>query len=133
MKRITPRARRRGFTLIEVLAAIILLAVVFTMLASFSVGTATQLVRMSHDDARQAVTLKVVNRAATLPYDLLPSSAGCRTITVGNLGHNVCITVTTAGQSRTVQAVITPLRAGIYADTIVMERVRAAYNPFNAQ
>ena len=76
-----------GFTLIEVLVSIVLLAIVLTMLASFSTGTAMQLVKMSQHDVRQAVTLREINRLATMPYDALPGIGGCRNVRVANLEH----------------------------------------------
>ena len=122
---------RSGFTLIEVVVAMVLLAVVLTMLASFSMGTAVQLVKLSQSDARQAVTLGEVNRLAALPYDSLPAAAGCRTVTVGNLAHICCVTVTDGNRNRTVQIIVTPQLAGTYTDTLVIQRAAAAYNPFN--
>jgi len=132
MENATLRARA-GFTLIEVVVAMVLLAVVLTMLASFSMGTATQTIDLSRSDARQAVTLRELNRVAALPYDSLPAAAGCRTVTIGILGHTSCITVTDGVKNRTIQVIVTPQRAGIYADTLVIQRAAPAYNPFNTQ
>ena len=124
---------RTGFTLIEVVVAMVLLSIVLTMLATFSMGTATQLVNLSRGDVRQAVTLREVNRLAALPYDQLPGAAGCRTDTIANLGHTSCVTVVNGNKNRTVQLVVTPQWSGIYADTVVLQRAAAAYNPFNTQ
>jgi prepilin-type N-terminal cleavage/methylation domain-containing protein len=124
---------RAGFTLIEVVVAMVLLAIVLTMLAAFSMGTATQLVNLSRTDVRQAVTLREVNRLAALPYDSLPGAAGCRTDTIATLVHTSCVTVVDGVSNRTVQLTVTPLWSGIYADTVVLQRAASAYNPFNVQ
>lgn len=122
---------RGGFTLIEVLVAMVLLAIVLTMLAAFSLGTATQLVNLSRGDVRQALTQREVNRLAALPYNELPAAAGCRTVTVSNLAHTSCVTITQAIKNRTVQLIVTPQWSGTYADTVVLQRSAPAYNPFN--
>jgi len=124
---------REGFTIIEVVVAMVLLATVLTMLASFSMGTATQTVDLSRSDARQAITLAELNRVAALPYDSLPSAAGCRAVTVGVLEHTSCVTITDGSRNRTVQVIITPLWGGSYADTLVLQRAAPAYNPFDTQ
>ncbi|NJD11730.1 MAG: prepilin-type N-terminal cleavage/methylation domain-containing protein [Gemmatimonadetes bacterium] len=126
-------AGRDGFTLIEVVVAMVILAIVLAMLASFSMGTATQLFRLSQGDVRQALTLREVNRLAALPYDSLPAAAGCRSVTIANLAHTSCVTVTNGTRNRTVRIIVTPQRAGTYADTIVFQRAAPFYNPFNTQ
>jgi prepilin-type N-terminal cleavage/methylation domain-containing protein len=124
---------RDGFSLIEVVVAMVLLAIVLTMLAAFSIGTATRLVDLSRSDVRQALTQREVSRLAALPYDSLPGAVGCRNVTVANLGHTSCVAVTTVNQERTVQLIVTPLWSGTYADTVLIQRAAAAYNPFNTQ
>lgn len=133
MKRARAAGPPAGFTLIEVVVAMVLLAVVLTMLASFSMGTARQLVTLSRSDVRQAITLREVNRLAALPYDSLPAEAGCRTVTVANLVHTSCVTITNGTRNRTVQVIVTPQRAGTYADTVVLQRAAGAYNPLDTQ
>lgn len=130
MKRNRKRPRS-GFTLIEVIVAMVLLGIVLTMLASFSIGAATQMVELSQGDVRQAITAREINRLAALPYDSLPGAAGCRTITVANLAHTSCVTVTNGSKNRTVRVIVTPPRGG-YADTLVIQRAAPFYNPFNA-
>jgi prepilin-type N-terminal cleavage/methylation domain-containing protein len=122
---------RGGFTLIEVLVAMVLLAIVLTMLAAFSLGTAAQLVNLSRGDVRQALTQREVNRLAALPYNELPAAAGCRTVTVSSLPHTSCVTVTQATQNRSVRLIVTPQWSGSYADTVLLQRAAPAYNPFN--
>ena len=94
-------------------------------------GTASQTVDLSRSNARQAVTLRELNRVAALPYDSLPFAAGCRTVTIGSLDHTSCITVTDGSKNRTVQVIVTPQWAGTYAVTLVIQRAAPAYNPFN--
>jgi prepilin-type N-terminal cleavage/methylation domain-containing protein len=118
--------RRSGFTLIEVVVAMVLLAVVLTMLASFSMGTAVQLVKLSQSDVRQAVTLGEVNRLAALPYDSLPAAAAADGDRAGS--HLLRLT---DGNRAGPSGHHTPQLAGTYADTLVIQRAAAAYNPFN--
>jgi len=133
MKRSRLNGQRSGFTLIEVLVAMILLAIVLTMLASFSMGTATQIVKLSRSDVRQALTLREVNRLTALPYDSLPAATGCRSVTIANLAHTSCVTVTNGTRNRTVLVVVTPQWSGTYADTVVIQRAAPAYNPFDTR
>ena len=130
MKRSRTLRPRSGFTLIEVIVAMVLLAIVLTMLASFSMGTATQMLDLSHADVRQAITAREVNRLTALPYDSLPNAGGCRTVSVAGLQHTSCVTITNATRNRAVQIIVTPQRGG-YADTLVFQRAAPFYNPFN--
>jgi type II secretory pathway pseudopilin PulG len=126
--------RRGGFTLIEVIVAILFMAITLSMLAAFSVGTATQLVKLSQSDVRQAVTLREVNRLAALPFTALTAENGvCRTVTVADLAHTSCVTIANSAEGRTVTIVVRPPSGltSTYADTIVLRRVPPAYNPLN--
>ncbi|HSJ26101.1 MAG TPA: prepilin-type N-terminal cleavage/methylation domain-containing protein [Longimicrobiales bacterium] len=64
---------REGFSLIEVVVAMVLLAIILTSLAGFTFVTARQAITVSDANAREAVLHATVNRYSGLPWDSLQS------------------------------------------------------------
>lgn len=112
---------RGGFTLIEVVVAMVLLSTVLVMLAGMTFHTAQRSVDLHSTGSRQALMLQEANRLSALPYADLVAQDGCRTIDDGNgTEYNSCITSTPVG-GNTLQVVIivAPVRASmIRPDTV---------------
>ncbi|HEX6693568.1 MAG TPA: prepilin-type N-terminal cleavage/methylation domain-containing protein [Longimicrobiales bacterium] len=125
--------RREGFSLVEVVVTMVILAVIVMSLAALTGYTAQQSLRAANATGRQAVALQEANRVAALPYTALPATAsGCSNVTIGLLTYQRCYTVTTGTRFRDVMVVITPQRAGTFADTVRIRRViNATPNPLN--
>ena len=126
-------ACREGFSLVEIVVTMVILSVILMSLATLTGYTAQQSLRAANATGRQAVALQEANRIAALPYTALPgTAAGCSNVTIGQLGYQRCYTVTTGARFRDVMVVITPQRAGAFADTVRLRRViNATPNPLN--
>ena len=131
------RSRREGFSLVEVIVAMVMLAVVVSSLAMLTTLTAQRSLDLANHTGRQALTLAETNRIASMKYDTIAQlAAGCDTISLdARLQYRRCLSFTQGTRFREVRAIITPLRTGtgaflIYADTISVRRVAdAVSNP----
>lgn len=125
---------RDGFTLVEVVIAMVLLASVLVMLAGMTFATAQRSVDLQSAGVRQAMMLAAVNRMSAVAYDSLPSYAGCRTVTAADGdSYNACVTlVTLNSKSRRVVVVLDAARTGVPSDTMRMIRSKSpTANPLN--
>jgi type II secretory pathway pseudopilin PulG len=134
-RRAVPRktAARPGITLIEVVVALTMFAVVTTTVASFT----TQVAKGSRINGvatvRAGALAAQVNRLEVLPYDTLPSRAGCTSVSSGLLPRSECVTVedVVVGRRR-VTFVLTPSNTALRPDTVIFERTKPkAYHPLN--
>jgi prepilin-type N-terminal cleavage/methylation domain-containing protein len=113
---------REGFGLIEVVIALVLLAVIVTSLAGLTYASARQSIVADNAMAREAVALQALNRLATMPYANLTS--GCETVGPANRQFEVCVTVSAATNATRIQVVTTPLQNNVPASTARL--IRAA-------
>lgn len=126
-------AARRGMTLIEVAVALTVFAIVTASIASFT----TQVARGSHLNGiatvRAGTLAAQVNRLEVLPFDSLPSRAGCTSETAGLLPRTECIAVQdiTVGRRRVIY-VLTPANPALRPDTTILVRTKPkAFHPLN--
>jgi hypothetical protein len=124
---------RRGITLIEVVMALTMFAVVMTSIASMT----TQVAKGSRINGiatvRAGALAAQVNRLEVLPYDTLPTRAGCSSVSSGLLPRSECVTVedVVVGRRR-VTFVLTPSNTALRPDTVIFERTKPkAYHPLN--
>ena len=129
---------RDGFSLVEVVVSMVMLAAVLTSLCGLTTVTAQRSLTLANSAARQAFTLQETNRIASYPYSTLSTLAGCDTLatttssTLNQLKYRRCITVSDSTRYRLVTMTVTPLRAGTYADTVQVRRVTdVTANPLN--
>lgn len=124
----------RGFSLVEVVVSLTLLAVTMAALARPTYSYARKVVGLAADDSRNAIVAQQANRLSVLPFDSLPSRAGCQTITAAPYSHTRCITVTNiSAAQRHLVMVITPTNPAFRPDTLVFERTKPTTgNPFNS-
>lgn len=126
-------AARRGITLIEVVVALTMFALITTGIASFT----AQVARGSRVNAlatvRAGALAAQVNRLEVLPYDTLPSRAGCTSISTGLLPRTECVGVRdVAAGRREVTFILRPNDTALRPDTVIFERTKPkAYHPFN--
>jgi prepilin-type N-terminal cleavage/methylation domain-containing protein len=126
-------AARRGITLIEVIIALTVFAVVTTSVASMTTHVARGSRFTGIATVRAGALAAQVNRLEVLPYDTLPSKAGCTTVSTGLLPRSECITVedVVVGRRR-VTLVLRPSNTALRADTVIFERTKPkAYHPLN--
>ena len=116
-------ARQPGFSMLEVVVAMILLSVILTALAGLTFNTAKQAMLNTDGTKVQAASLEIVNRFSALPYASLVGAAGCDTVGTSNNQFRRCTTVTTTGNSAQVEVVTTPLQRNASAITVRFNRV----------
>ncbi len=119
---------RRGSTLIEIMIAMVLFALLATSHATLTLRYATRVKTVAVGSDRAAVLAAESARLSAVPFDSVSNRAGCVTVT-GRFPYTRCITVTTpTGQAnqRTVRIVLTPAITGVKPDTLFMTRARPA-------
>lgn len=118
-----PRAQARdGFTLVEVIVAMTLLAGILLSLAAMTFSTAQRALDIQATNSRQSVMLQEVNRLNALPWASLAGAAGDSVMSSGHEEFNRRVTVATAGRTATVQVILTSTRGGTFADTVTFTR-----------
>ena len=126
------RANRAGFSLIETMVGMSLLAISITSVAALDVQVMQSTRGVARVSYTNATLLREVNRYVALPYDSLSTLAGCDTVATP-VAHTACATVTSlsATMSR-VTVVVTPTSTAFRPDTVIIDRsTRSANNPVN--
>lgn len=119
-----------GFTLIELMVAVTLLAVLLVGVAKLNFDLARRFYKISAGPARTGVIAQLVNQFAATPYDSLPAKAGTTTVS-GPMPYTRTITVDSlAVNMRRVRIIITPTNPVFQPDTEVLQRYKPAPNPF---
>ena len=119
-----PRATvRPGISLVEVLVALTLLAVVLTSLAGLTVTAGRGAVRVAGGGYREGMLTQEINRLSATPFAALPAAAGCQTVASGPFPHTRCVTVASVNtRLRRVTIIVTPTQPGVTPDTVVFDR-----------
>lgn len=121
---------REGFTLVEVVVALVMMAILMTTLAGLTYATARQAIVADNATARQAVALQTVNRFATMPYASIPGAAGCTTVGDPGRQFQSCITLAGGINSTIVSITTTPLQHNVPASTMrIIRSAPPAVNP----
>jgi prepilin-type N-terminal cleavage/methylation domain-containing protein len=121
----------RGFSLIEIVLAMTLFAVVITGLA----GVMFQFLRTAREaNSRSAIMATMTEQAGRLlavSYDSLTSKAGC-THQTQPIDHQRCIAVSTLGPNwKQVTLILTPSDSTLKPDTVVFQRSKTAKGPIH--
>ena len=125
-------ARRDGFSLVEIVVAMMLLSVTLLALAALMTQVAAQGRATEVTAQRNAALIHHVNYFTALSYDALdPLLAGCETVDSGMLPYERCVEITQAGTTRTVKIKVTPKNTAYRPDSAIFERTALPVNPFN--
>lgn len=125
-------AGRSGFSLVEIVVAMMLLSVTLLALAALMTQVAAQGRTTEIVAQRNAALIQQVNYFTALSYDALdPALAGCETVDSGMMPYERCVEITQAGTTRTVRIRVTPKNAAYRPDSAVFERTALPVNPFN--
>lgn len=123
-------SNREGFSIVEVLAAVIIMSIILTTLGGLTFITARQAVRADNTMVREAASLELANRFATMPFANLNASAGCDSVGGVNNWYRRCAAVTGTGNVRQIVVTTTPMQRGIPASTVTIVRnAPASGNP----
>lgn len=128
------RAARGGFTLIEVLIAVVILGTIGVALANSLASGARRTVAAGAIGYRTAALNTEVSRVAALPPGTLTDGTTVRTVTPQPFPHTVTTVITTSGQRQTVTITVTPTGARAIAPvTRAIERtIGGTPSPFGS-
>ena len=110
---------------------------VFAMVTAGIAGFTTQVARGSRLNSlasvRAGALAAQINRLEVLPYDTLPTRAGCIDITTGLVPRRECVAVQDlAAGRRRVTFILRPNNTALRPDTVILERTRPRqYHPLN--
>ena len=125
------RRPRRGFSLVEIIVAVTLLAVVSVSLAGLTVQMARGAEGERVASHRNAKVLTEASRLEVVPFDSLPGEAGTRKMTGGVFPHTNTVHVAWNNDSARVTVVVAPAAPKVRPETLSFLRVRVrAGNPF---
>lgn len=113
---------RSGFGLIEIIVALVVATIGMLGLAGMLLQIGRRSTQISGQNSRGAVATQVMNRLAALPYDQLPSAAGCTTVSGAPFSYTQCISVLTGAGYKSIRLVITPANPRVRADTTYLTR-----------
>jgi Tfp pilus assembly protein PilV len=118
---------RKGIALVEVIVAMVLLAVAVSSLAALVMSVSRSGVKTSGDAYRNGVLMQEVNRLEGIPYDSIPTGTSTYTVSSGNYAHTRVITVAepVLQKVKTVRIVITPSNTRFKPDTVNFTRTKA--------
>ena len=126
-------APRRGMTLVEVVVALTIFAMVTAGIAGFTAQVASGSRTNSLASVRAGALAAQINRLEVLPYDTLPTRVGCMSISTGLVPRTECVAVQdiVAGR-RQVTFILRPNNTALRPDTVILERTRPRqYHPLN--
>jgi prepilin-type N-terminal cleavage/methylation domain-containing protein len=119
---------RKGFVIVEVIVAMVLLAVAVASLASLIYSVSQSSLAASANAYRNGVLMQEVNRLEGLPYDSIPAPA-VTTVSVGTLPYpytrKVSTTEPVLNVVKTITIVITPANLKFKPDTVSFTRTKA--------
>jgi prepilin-type N-terminal cleavage/methylation domain-containing protein len=115
--------RSAGFTLVEIMMAVVIFSIVILSLVGLSFQVAKNSTRATDQALGMAALLSRVDRAATTTFDSLPNLTGCDTTVSGLYKVARCTTVTSLSpRLDSIQIVVTSTLPGARPDTINMQR-----------
>jgi prepilin-type N-terminal cleavage/methylation domain-containing protein len=118
---------RQGFVIVEVIVAMVLLAVAVASLASLIYSVSQSSLMATGNAYRNGVLMQEVNRLEGLPYDSIPTGTSTVSVSTMPYPHTTVIRVTepVAAVMKTVTVVITPTNLKFKPDTISFSRTKA--------
>ncbi len=118
---------RKGFVLVEVIVAMVLLAVAVSSLAALMYSVSQSGIVATGNAYRNGVLMQEVNRLEGIPYDSIPVGTTSYTVSTAPYPHTRVITVTEPAVQlvKTVQVVITPANVNYKPDTVNFTRTKA--------
>lgn len=122
----TNREARKGFVLVEVIVAMILLAVAVSSLAGLVFSVSQSGIKTTGDAYKNGVLMHEVNRLESLPYDSIAKGSFTYGESSGAYPHSRVVTVAESADSiKTVTVVITPDNKRYKPDSVSFLRTKA--------
>jgi prepilin-type N-terminal cleavage/methylation domain-containing protein len=122
-----PQAGKKGFVLVEVIVAMVLLAVAVSSLAAMMYSVSQSGIKTTGNAYRNGVLMQEVNRLEGIPYDSVTVGTVSTSVSGGAYPHSRVITVTepVANVLKSVRVVITPVNPRYKPDTVSFTRSKA--------
>jgi prepilin-type N-terminal cleavage/methylation domain-containing protein len=115
----------QGFTLIESLAAILLLSLGMLALGSLLTRSSQQSIASSSAVQTTAAMTTEVGRLNVLPWDQLAAGNVCDTVTSGQMPRIRCTLIAdVSSTTKEVRVIVTPTITGIRPDTVRFQRTK---------
>ena len=125
-------ASRAGFSLVEIVVAMLLLSVTLLALAALMTQVAQQGRATEATSQRNAALMQQVNYFTALSFSAIdPALEGCTIVGDAPLPHERCVEITVEPSVRTVKIRVTPTNAAYRPDSAMFERTAPPVNPFN--
>ena len=118
---------RQGFVLVEIIVAMVLLAVAVSSLAALVYSVSHSGIRTSGDAYKNGVLMQEVNRMEGIPYDSIHVGSASVTVTSGQFPHTRIVTVSEpqANVIKSIKIVIKPTNPQYKADSVDFIRTKA--------
>lgn len=122
-----PGSSRRGFSLIEVIVSMVLLAICVSSLAALTHSISQSSIKVTGAAYRNGVLMHEVNRLIALPYDSVAVGSLSYAATSGPYPHTRTITVAepVPAKVKSVKIVVTPTNPLFKPDTLKFTRTNA--------
>ncbi len=121
-----PSAPKKGVALVEVIVAMVLLAVTVSALAPLMYSVSRSTMKVTGNAYRNGVLMHEVNRLIAVPYTQLATGTSSYSVTSGTYPHTRVVTVTEpAERLKVVQVIVTPVNPEHKPDTVMFERTHA--------
>lgn len=119
--------QRKGFVIVEVIVAMVLLAVAVTSLAALMYSVSQSGMIATGSAYRNGVLMNEVNRLEGIPYDSIAVGSASVSVSSAPYPHTRVITVTepVANTIKAVNVVITPTNVKYKPDTVSFTRTKA--------
>ena len=118
---------RKGIALVEVIVAMVLLAVAVASLASLIYSVSQSSLAASGNAYRNGVLMQEVNRLESIPYDSIPTGTSSASVSTVPYPHTTVIVVTEPSVNvvKSIRVVITPTNLKFKPDTVSFTRTKA--------
>jgi len=118
---------RAGFVLVEVIVAMVLLAVAVSSLAALMYSVSQSGIKTTGNAYRNGVIMHEVNRLEGIPYDSIAVGTSSYGVSTAPYPHTTVVTVgePVANVVKTIRIVITPVNIKYKPDTVSFTRTKA--------
>jgi prepilin-type N-terminal cleavage/methylation domain-containing protein len=119
--------QRKGFSVVEVIVAMVLLGIAVSSLAALTYSVSQSSMIATGNAYRNGVLMQEVNRLEMSPYDSVRTGTTTQTVSGQPYPHTTVITVTepTLNVLKNVKVIITPTQARFKPDTAIFIRTKA--------
>jgi prepilin-type N-terminal cleavage/methylation domain-containing protein len=117
---------RQGFVLVEIIVAMVILAVAVSSLAALMYSVSQSGMKQTGNAYRNGVLMQEVNRLEGIPFDSIPVGVTSTSVSSGVYAHTRVVTVTQpAANIKSIKVVITPSNVRYKPDTASFTRTLA--------